>query len=461
MLSCVTDAHEGRVVVTADVPGAFLHSDVKDIVYVVLDGALVEILVRSNPKYKQYIHTTKQGKQLVYLRLRKALYGTITAARLFWENITEKLIKYGFKLNPYDQCVANMNIEGSQCTIAWHVDDLKISHKSEHVIDGVLDYLAGFYGKLSITRGNRHTYVGMDLHFPGNGTVEISMRHYLEEALEMFPSELTGNVNSPAADYLFEVNQKCEKLPEARRQLLHSIVAKLLYVANKGRPDIYVPVAFLCSRVAIADNDDWKKLTRLLKYIKSTIDLKLTLSATNLSVIKWYVDAAYGVRDDRKSQSGTTMTLGHGVLVGKSIKQKRNTKSSTEAEFMAASDASSQVLWTKQFMECQGYKIDKAIMYQDNQSAILLERNGRLSCGKNTKHLSIRYFFITDYISTGDIEVQYCPTEEMVADFFTKPLQGSPFKKFRDMILGYTPMNEDEILAAQNRSVLESENSKK
>ena len=100
-------------------------------------------------------------------------------------------------------------------------------------------------------------------------------------------------------------------------------------------------------------------------------------------------------------------------------------------------------------------------MYQYNQSAILLERNGRLSCGKNTKHLSIRYFFITDYISTGDIEVQYCPTEEMVADFFTKPLQGSPFKKFRDMILGYTPMNEDEILAAQNRSVLESENSKK
>ena len=107
----MTDAHEGRVVVTADVPGAFLHSNVRDTVYVVVNGSLVEILIRSNPKYKQFVHKTKDGKPLVYLKLRKALYGTITAAHLFWENITKKLINYGFTLNPYDQCVANMDIE--------------------------------------------------------------------------------------------------------------------------------------------------------------------------------------------------------------------------------------------------------------------------------------------------------------------------------------------------------------
>ena len=340
------------------------------------------------------MHITKEGKKLVHLKLLKALHGTVTAARLFWENITEKLIKYGFELNPYGECVANATINGSQCTVAWHVDDLNISHKDESVINDLLTYLAGFYGDLSITRGNKHTYVGMDIEFPGNGTVEIGMKHYLEEALEAFPDEVSGNSTSPPAKHLFDVNEECEPLFESRRKILHSIVAKLLYVATKGRPDIYVPIAFLTSRVSKATTYDWKKLARLLSYIKHTKDLVLTMSAESLNVVKWYVDAVYGVRDDYKSQSGMRMTLGHGVLVGKSIRQKLNAKSSTEAEVVATSDAASQILWTKEFMDCQGYDIDKSIVYQDNKITILLEKNGQISCGKNTKHTNIRYFFI-------------------------------------------------------------------
>ena len=454
ILSCVTDVHEGRVVVTCDVPGAFLHSDVKETIYVVVDGALVDILIQSNKKYKKYVHITKDGKKLVYLKLRKTLYGTVTAARLFWENITEKLIKYGLELNPYDECVANALINGSQCTIAWHVDDLKISHKDESVINDILTYLSGFYGELSITKGNKHTYVGMDIECPGNGTVEIGMKHYLDEALEAFPDEITGTATSPAAEHLFDVDDTCEPLPESRRKILNSIVAKLLYVATKGRPDLYVPIAFLTSRVSKATTDDWKKLARLLSYIKHTRDLVLTLSAESLNIVKWYVDAAYGVRDDYKSQSGMVMTLGQGVLLGKSVKQKLNAKSSSEAEIIATSDAASQMLWAREFMDCQGYDIDKSILYQDNKSAILLETNGRLSCGKNNKHINIRYFFLKDRVNSGEMDIEYCPTNEMIADFFTKPLQGSKFTKFRDMILDIIPMNEEEILKAQNRSVL-------
>lgn len=284
--------------VTADVPGAFLHSDIKDIVYVVVDSALMDILMQSNKKYKKYVHITKEGKKLVYLKLRKALYGTVTAARLFWENITEKLVNYGFELNPYDECVANAMINGSQCMIAWHVDDLKINHKDESVINDILTFLAGFYGELSITRGNKHTYVDMDIEFPGNDTVEIGMKHYLNEALDAFPDEIKSTSTSPAAEYLFEVDEECELLPECHRKILHSIVAKLLYVATKGRPDLYVPIVFLTSRVSKANQDDWKKLARLLSYVKGTKALVLTLSVDSLNVVNWYVDAAYGVRDD-------------------------------------------------------------------------------------------------------------------------------------------------------------------
>jgi len=92
-------------------------------------------------------------------------------------------------------------------------------------------------------------------------------------------------------------------------------------------------------------------------------------------------------------------------------------------------------LWIRQFMEEQGYNVTDNVIYQDNQSAMLLERNGQRSSGKKTRHLDIRYYFITDQIGQEKIRVQYCPTDEMVADFFTKPLQGSKFRQFRDAIL--------------------------
>ena len=175
-----------------------------------------------------------------------------------------------------------------------------------------------------------------------------------------------------------------------------------------------------------------------MQYIHSTIDLVLTLSASNMSVIKWWVDVAYGVRSDCKSQTGRTMTLGRGTIMSHSTKQKLNTKSSTESELVGASDSVPQIVWTNYFIQSQGYNINDTILYQDNTSAISMETNGKLSSGKRTKHINIRYFFIQDRIKSKEISVKYCPTDQMLADYFTKPLQGAKFILFRDMILGIT-----------------------
>ena len=87
------------------------------------------------------------------------------------------------------------------------------------------------------------------------------------------------------------------------------------------------------------------------------------------------------------------------------------------------------------FLHAQGYEIEENVVYQDNQSAILLEKNGKFSSSKRTKHVDMRYFFITDRIEKKEVSVEYCPTEDMIGDFFTKPLQGSLFRKFRALIL--------------------------
>ena len=100
------------------------------------------------------------------------------------------------------------------------------------------------------------------------------------------------------------------------------------------------------------------------------------------------------------------------------------------------------ILWTRLLMEAQGYEIRKNILYQDNKSAILLEINGKRSSGKRTRALNIHYFFLTDQVEKGNVHIEYCPTDDMVGDFHTKPLQGEKFRKFCDEILGHSPMRE-------------------
>ncbi len=135
------------------------------------------------------------------------------------------------------------------------------------------------------------------------------------------------------------------------------------------------------------------------------------------------------------SHTGAVLTLGKGVVCSMSTKEKINTKSSTKAELVGVDDGMPMVLWIRQVLMAQGYNVSDNVVYQDNQSAISLESNGRASSGRRTRHIDIRYFFATDRIAKGELRVQYCPTDNMVADFLTKPLQGSLFRKFRAMML--------------------------
>jgi hypothetical protein len=88
------------------------------------------------------------------------------------------------------------------------------------------------------------------------------------------------------------------------------------------------------------------------------------------------------------------------------------------------------------FLQAQGYRIDKNILYQDNKSTILLAKNGKRSSSKRTRALNIRYFFVTDQVEKGNLSIEYCPTDEMVADYMTKPLSGAKFRKFKKRLMG-------------------------
>jgi len=130
---------------------------------------------------------------MLYVKLRKALYGTLQAALQFWKLLSDTLIDWGFKLNNYDKCVANKTINGKQCTIIWHVDDLKISHVEKKVVHHVINNLNkkfGEYSLLSTSRGKKLECLGMTLDYMTKGKITLSMYEYIDKMLTELPSDI-------------------------------------------------------------------------------------------------------------------------------------------------------------------------------------------------------------------------------------------------------------------------------
>jgi hypothetical protein len=432
----------------------------EDRVIMKITGVLVDMLVQLDPETYGPFVVLEKGRKVLYVRVLRAIYGMLQAALLWYKKFRKDLEAIGFKFNPYDPCVANRIIKGSQHTIRFHVDDLNSSHKNSKVNDLFvewLDRMYGEHGEVKVVRGKVHDYLGMTFDFSVGGKVKIHMKDYVKDMVDGFPVKITGTLPRGAPDDLFSEG-KGAKLDKDRAEEFHTTVAKGLFLCKRARPDIQPPISVLCTCVKEPTESDWQKLIQLLEFLNATRDEELTLAADNLTVIKWYVDASFAVHPDFKSHTGGAMTFGQGAVQSISRKQKINTKSSTTAELVAADDVSTMILWTKLFLEEQGYEIEKNILYQDNKSAILLEQNGKRSSSKRTRALNIRYFFLTDQVEKGNLTIEYCPTGEMIADFMTKPVSGVKYGEFRSDIMGFErPKKKFRRAKAGDRSVLEDD----
>jgi len=323
-----------------------------------------------------------------------------------------------------------------------------VSHIEKSAVTALALRLAKLYGpKTTISRGKVHDYLGMEMDFGSDpGTMIISMIKYLQKIIEEFPERLRGTKASPARDNLFDVREDEDRklLPEEQASQFHRTVAQLLFLCMRARPDIQTLVSFLTTRVKEPDEDDWGKLRHGLMYLKGTLHMKRYMGAESLCIIKWWVDASYGVHWDSKGHTGAIMSMGKGAMVNISRKHKLNVGSSTESELVSIADVLGMMMWCKYFMEAQGYTIENNILYQDNKSTILLAKNGRMSAGKNSKHIKNRFFLITDKVAQEELEVHHKGTDEMWADVNTKPLQGTKFRVMRAQVMGIDVEYDDD-----------------
>ena len=436
------NAHEQRFKMTCDVGGAFLHTiwpktEGRQIVH--LDRVNTGILLQVRPDYTQYV----QGDGTLLMELDRALYGLIQSARLWYNRLTEVLRKRGYKANPADPCVWNDGEGAGQSTVLFHVDDLSCSSTNLEKLKALEAVLVSEFGEehIKCVYGDKQEYLGMLFEYLIDRRVKVSMRGYLQAILDYSGIDQTKKAKTPAASHLFDLKEDAPKLNAERAKLFHSLVQALSYAAQRVRWDFLLAVSFLKGRVSSPDEFDWSKLERLLHYLNGTKELAVYLGVRGELGIDSSIDASHAVYQDARSQGGLAISLGFGLVKGRSHRLSLNTKSSAESELVTTSDDVPEVIHLRSFMEGQGYKMGPSLVRQDNQATIRLLEKGK-SDSKRTKHINTRFFFVHDRIEKGEVILHYTPSELMVADFFTKPLQGNLFLRMRDKLLGVAAFSE-------------------
>jgi hypothetical protein len=266
------------------------------------------------------------------------------------------------------------------------VDDiLAIVDKAE--AERIRVTLVARFGTVQFKIGGRLSYLGMEIDIRDTGTV-IDMSFYIKQVIaDTETHSVVTTYESPGVRNSYVVEDDAEKLPEDRCAWFHSVVAKLLYIVKRARPDILTVVIFLCTRVQGATTEDEKKLLRVLGYLKQTSERTLMLRATDAkSNVVAYIDAAYALHSDSKSHSGVIIYVGGTLCYVTSHKQKCMSKSPTEAELIALTDNLGLVELFQEFVEfITRKKVMIPVVFQDYNTVVSLVTLGG---GKlRTKHL--------------------------------------------------------------------------
>ena len=170
-----------------------------------LKNRFVDIMCEVNTEYKSYVRYEVKTKVL-YLRVIRAIYGCLESALLWYNLYSSTLQKMGLTLIPYDLCVANKMINGSQCKVVSYVNYNKLCHKDPKVVKSVIQELKVFFGELTVESGRKFNFLGMNIHMRKDKKIEIEIKKHIEEALDCFGENITKRPVNPAIKNLFNVD---------------------------------------------------------------------------------------------------------------------------------------------------------------------------------------------------------------------------------------------------------------
>jgi hypothetical protein len=212
-----------------------------------------------------------------------------------------------------------------------------------------------------------------------------------------------------------------------------SMVGSLMYAMLATRPDLAQSIQQISQFSQMPMRTHEKAAKQALRYLRGTVDEGITYNGNLGMRLEFWSDANWGREEGRESVSGFIGTLAGGAVTYSSKKQSSVALSTTESEYMALLHALKEQIWLLRFLKEIGYNInDQNVIYCDNQSALALAHNPEHHA--RTKHIDIQYHFVRNCVEDGTTRLEYCPTEDMIADGLTKALGPNRHRKLAKMM---------------------------
>uniref|UniRef100_H3HAK5 Reverse transcriptase Ty1/copia-type domain-containing protein n=1 Tax=Phytophthora ramorum TaxID=164328 RepID=H3HAK5_PHYRM len=322
--------------------------------------------------------------------------------------------------------------------VALYVDDLVLASSNDELLESTKHALSKRFEMTDL--GELEYFLGMEIkNARDSGKVTVWQTKFLKSILTKFGMQDSKPVKTPQDPGLKLTKNMCEGGCQHENTMKNvpyrSAVGALMYLMVATRPDLAAAVGVLSQFSADPCPTHWQALKRVLRYLQATPTHGLEFSREDSLGMCGYSDADWaGDIESRRSTSGYAFMMNGGCISWRSKKQRTVALSSTEAEYMALSEATQEAVWLKVFLcELGEMASDEAVkIYEDNQGSITLAKNPQFH--KRTKHIDIRYHFVREKVEDGQVVLQYVSTTNMLADMMTKAIPATQFSVLRSKL---------------------------
>ena len=365
-------------------------------------------------------------------QLRRSLYGLKQASREWGNLLASSLKKLNFERCLVDPCIYRlMNGDRVRVIVGVHVDDMIVVASNEDCLK-LQKKLSKFFPVKHL--GVLTWYMGCSFERNGlNGTLKITQETFASSLVEKFGISKESSIPASPSVELLPRGEDEPQTTEPYREA----VGSLMWLANTTRPDLSQAVRAVARHSHDPGISHWKAVVKILSYVASTTDLGLTYRRGSGKRLSVYVDASFAPRDnERKSVSGGAVLYGKAVVSWFSRSQRCVALSSTESEYIAASEGIREALFLRGVIAFIQPNVpeEPILVFEDNEGAIKLAENPMSSA--RSKHLDTRYHHIRMQCAENVVKLRHVSSDRQHADILTKPLAAGPFSYHRNALMG-------------------------
>ena len=372
------------------------------------------------------------------IKLQKSLYGLKKSGRMWYNCLSQYLLKEGYVNNSICPCVFIKKRENGFAIIAVYVDDLNLIGTPEELIK-TTNYLRKEFEMKDF--GKTRYCLILQIEYYLNG-VFIHQSSYIEKVLKRFYMDKSHPLSSAMVVRSLEVTKYPFWPKEENEELLGpevlylSAIGALIYLENYTQPDIAFSINLLARYSSAPTKRHWNEIKHILRYLRGTSDMGLFYSKAMEPQLLGYVDAGY-LSDTHKvrSQTGYIFTYGNTAISWRSVKQTMVATSSNHPKILAMHEASKECVWLifmiqhiRESCGLSSIKNNPTVLYEDNVACIEQIKGGYIK-GDRTKHISTKFLYTHELQKDGEIDVQQIRSNDNLADLFTKALPPTTFKK--------------------------------